>query len=503
MPHYRDIEILRGRLRELAHVKETLNLLEWDQETMMPERAAQKRAETVAYLSGTWHEKFLGINHDKLLEKLYQRHREGELSLRDAALVREVWRDYERAAKLPQSFVEDFAELTSRAQGVWAKAREQNDFNAFKPLLEKIVAQSRKKAELWGAPKMPYDALLDEYEPGMIADELSATFAELRAELVPFVEAIQQAGRIKAKPLKGTFSVEEQKKFSRFLAEALGFDLAAGRIDESVHPFSASTHPYDVRITTRYSEKNPWHAISNVIHECGHAFYAQDLSGREYGTPLGEGASLGIDESLAYFWESMVGKSRHTWKYLYPKLKRHFPGQLKAYTVHDFYLHINQIQPGLIRLEADEVTQILHIQVRFELEKELLEGTIEAKHLPELWDAKMRDYLGVKVPDDARGVLQDVHWSAGIFGYFPTYTLGNLYAAQLHLAVRRDVPDFDKRLARGDFAPIRQWLKRTIHQHGRRYPPQELLRRATGERLAVAPFMEYLKAKYKALYHVS
>lgn len=468
----------------------------------MPARAASLRAQMLAYLSGLHHRRFIDMNADGLLQAVYASFEKQELSKKDAALIRELWRDYTLATKLPAEFVEEFAAATSHAQLAWAQARKDNNFAHFRPHLENIVALSRTKAAYLGSESKPYDALLDTYEPGMTADELSITFAELKVGLVSLIQRIAHAKAARARAPKGVFPQRDQEAFLAFVNEKLGFDATAGRLDISTHPFTTGTHPLDVRITTRYDEKDPWYAIGSNIHEVGHALYEQGLPDTEAGTPLGEAVSLGVHESQSRFWENMIGKNMHTWKYFFPRLKKQFPAPLRTYTLDHWYRFINDVRPSRIRTEADEVTYNVHIIIRFEIEKELIEGTIKVKNLPEIWNQKMKDYLGVTVTKDSDGVLQDVHWSAGLIGYFPTYTLGNLYSAQLYYALLRDMPQFDAYLRKGQFQPIREWLKTNIHRHGRLYSAGELMQRATGSPLSVAPFLTYLTEKYSALYNL-
>src|SRR3989344_4116477 len=494
----KDLTRLRKKLDELLHLRSALALASWDQEVNMPPAAAESRAAMTAYLSGEDHTKLPALDENGLLTGLDAARRNHTLKPRGAAMIRELMRDYTLAAKLPMAFVIEFAELTSRAQHIWAEARSKNDFPLFRPWLEKIVKLSRIKAELLGGNR-PYDTLIDTFEPGMTSEELSITFVELRDALVTLVGKIRANKTKIPKGPTGTSPIADQKSFLDFINLKMGFDAQAGRLDPSTHPFTNGAHPTDVRIMTRYNEKDLWTSVGSDIHELGHALYEQGLPVKETGTPLAEAVSLGVHESQSRFWENMVGRNKNTWEFLYPEMRKRFPA-FRKYGLDDWYRHLHAVTPTLIRTESDEVTYNLHIIIRFEIEKELIEGSIGIKDLPEIWNQKVRDYLGIRVPDDAHGVLQDVHWSGGMIGYFPTYTLGNLYSAQLNEAIRKDMPDFDKKLAKGNFLPIRDWLREKIHRHGRFYSAPELMRRATGSSLSVAPFATYLKEKYSDLY---
>lgn len=497
--HAKDMAELRRRLTEMLHLRSALSLSSWDQEVYMPRGASVPRAEMLAYLSGEYHKKLLALNSGKLLSNLQKASDIGLLSRRERALVREIWRDYTLARKLPSTFVVEFADITSRAQHVWADARRTNDFKLFKPWLEKIVTLSRTKARLIGGSQ-PYDALLDTFEPGMTSDTLSATFAELKNGLIPLMAEIARSRIAAPKPPQGIFSITEQKALLEYINLKMGFDYDRGRLDESTHPFTSGSHPTDVRITTRYRETDLWYSIGSDIHELGHALYEQGLPAHEAGTPLGEAASLGVHESQSRFWENMVGRDIHTWRYLLPGMKKRFPDALKKYSLDEWYRSLHTVRPSLIRTEADEVTYNLHIILRYEIEKDLIEGSISVKDLPSIWNEKMHESLGLRVPNDAHGVLQDVHWSGGMLGYFPTYTLGNLYSAQLNEKIRSDMPDFDMKLSRGEFLPIRDWLNTKVHRFGRTYSARELMRKVTGSDLSAMPFLSYLDKKYTSIY---
>lgn len=495
------IEELKEKLIGISHISATLSLLGWDQEVHMPPKAVDARAQTVAFLSGIVHEKFIGLDTEGSLTKLKNDLDSGKLKGKNAAIVYEVWRDFERARKLPETFVHELAEVTSKAQSIWAQAREKNDFALFLPWLSKIVKLKKQEAEYVGYTNSPYDALLDEYEPGMTSEEAYQILNDLKDFLVPLLKRIRLSRvKISTEKTKGVFPVDKQIIFNKYIAEKMGFDFGAGRIDESTHPFTTSSHPLDVRFTTRYKKNNLLYSVGSTIHEAGHGLYEQGLPIEHFGTPLAESMSMGIHESQSRMWENMIGKSKSFWKFFYPKMQKEFPAPFKKVDIDEFYKAVNKVTPSLIRTEADEVTYNLHIIIRFEIEKEMIEGSIELKDLPVIWKSKMKEYLGVDVPSDALGVLQDVHWSCGYIGYFPSYSFGNLYSAQFYATLVREIPDISKKIAGGDFEEIREWLRKNIHVHGRLYTAEKLVKKITGEGLNSKYFNEYLEKKYKEIY---
>ncbi|MCU0660197.1 MAG: carboxypeptidase M32 [Candidatus Pacebacteria bacterium] len=492
------IDELKRRLLEIAHLSSALALLHWDQEVHMPKKGGASRALVIAELTGLIHQKLVALDVDRVLTKLQLAVKKGTLKGKDKVIVLETARTFERERKLPEAFVRDMAETISKAQSVWATARAQNNFTLFRPWLEKIVALKRKEATYVGYRASPYDALLDAFEPDMTTQEAARILHDLKDFLVSFLKELQsrpQAAKQRLS-LKATFPIAEQKKFNAVLASEIGFDLAAGVIEESTHPFTTNFHPHDVRFTTRYRTDDIIHAIGSTIHEAGHGLYEQGLPAEHFGTPLAEAVSLGVHESQSRMWENMIGKSKPFWRYFYPKLKKQFPEAFGKITLEDFYHAINRVTPSLIRTEADEVTYNLHIIIRFEIEKELIEGSIAVRDVPLIWQSKVKEYLGISVKDDAHGALQDVHWSAGLFGYFPTYTFGNLYAAQFFAAMERELP-VTALLAKGTFGPVREWLRKHIHSHGKRYTAGALVKKVTGEPLNSRYFADYLKKKYR------
>ena len=498
-----NISKLREKLQELYHINSALAVLHWDQEVFMPSKGAALRAATISNLAGILHEKFISKDFAALLKKAKAKLDDGNLDDEESAIVRELWREYERQKKLPVAFVKEMAQICSEGHNVWIKAREKADFKIFLPYLKKIVALKRKEAKLVGYKKSPYDALLDTYEPYSTSEEISMIFEELKNFLVPFLKKIEKSkAKISPKILSGNFPIEQQKQFNEEVAKKIGFDFEAGRLDTSVHPFSTGFHPNDVRITTRFRKDDLFSSLFSTIHETGHALYEQGLVTKKFGTPLGESISHGIHESQSRMWENTVARSNNFWKYFYPKLQKKFPKPFARIKFEDFYCAINFVEPSLIRVEADEVTYSLHIILRFEIEKELIEGSIEVEDLPKIWNAKMKEYLGVKVPSDANGVLQDVHWSGGGIGYFPSYTLGNLYAAQFYNTAKKDIINLEKEIAAGEFGHLRQWLRKKIHIHGKMYSADGLVREVTGEPLTSQYFIDYLKEKYGEIYKI-
>lgn len=503
MAKEKNISELREKLQEIYHLGSALQVLHWDMEVFMPPKGAFNRAATISNLAGTLHEKFISKDFAALLKKAKSQLDAGKLGGVDSAIVCELWREYERQKKLPVAFVKEMAQVCSEGHNIWIKAREKSDFKIFLPYLKKIVALKRKEAKLVGYKKSPYDALLDTYESYATSEEISMIFEELKNFLVPFLKKISKAkGKVDPDIIKGNFPIEQQKKFNEEVAKKLGFDFEAGRLDTSVHPFSTGFHPNDVRMTTRFKKDDLSYSFFSTIHETGHALYEQGLNADHFGTPIGEAISLGIHESQSRMWENMVARSKNFWKYFFPKLQSQFSKPFEKMKFDDFYRAINFVQSSLIRTEADEVTYSLHIILRFEIEKELIEGSIEVEDLPKIWNAKMKEYFGVKVPSDAMGVLQDTHWSGGGIGYFPTYALGNLYAAQFWSTAKKDIINLEKEIAAGEFGHLREWLREKIHIHGKMFSADGLVREVTGEPLTSQYFIDYLKKKYGEIYGI-
>jgi carboxypeptidase Taq len=495
---------LRARLREIATLASASATLSWDQETMMPPEAGPLRAEQLATLAGLVHERAT----DPRLGGLIDRCEDDTALQRDDATrasLREIRRDWERAIRLPTELVREITETGSLAMEAWKAARAASDYAAFAPWLAKTVALARARAEhLRGDGEGElYDALLDPYEPGMTAARLEEVFGTLRAGLTPLLAAAAEAAPTDERAAWIVLPIERQQAFNREVAAAIGFRFEAGRLDSSAHPFCEGAGPGDTRLTTRYRADGWMDALSSTLHEAGHGLYEQGLPKQErWGEPLAESASLGIHESQSRLWENAVGRSRPFWRWALPRARERFGAALEGVGAEELFRAANVVRPNLIRVESDEATYNLHIMLRFDLERALLRGDLTADDLPGAWNERMRADLGLEVPDDARGALQDVHWSMGAIGYFPTYTLGNLYAAQLWEAIRRGLPELDAQIEGGEFAPLLGWLRREIHAHGRRFPAEELCRRASGGPLRPEPLLRYLEGKLLDVYGV-
>ncbi|MCA8973087.1 MAG: carboxypeptidase M32 [Planctomycetes bacterium] len=500
MPHAA-YEALLTRQREAFLLGATSALLGWDQETYMPRGAGAIRADQLALLARLHHERATDLRVGDLLSAC----EDDPDCLADpdrAANVRELRRDFDRATKLPEALVGELAEVESRAQQAWAEARRNSDFGAFRPWLERMVALQQRKADcLAAAGTSRWDALADLYEPGMRAADLTALFGPLRQRLVELRQRLDRGTRPDDTFVRAEIDESRQEAFVRRVVTAMGFDFDRGRIDRSAHPFCTGTGG-DVRLTTRFHRDNVLDALGSTMHEAGHGLYEQGLAPEHLGSPLGEAVSLGIHESQSRLWENHVGRSRAFWQWCWPLAGEHLGPACAGQSAATAFAAANLVQPSLIRVEADEATYDLHVMVRFELEQALIAGDLAVADLPERWNALYRDYLGVEVPDDRRGCLQDVHWSCGLFGYFPTYTLGNLYAAQLAAAADRALGGLAPLLAKGEFAPLREWLREAVHRHGRRLSPGDLCLQATGAPLSSAPFFTYLESKLAEAYQL-
>jgi carboxypeptidase Taq len=417
-----------------------------------------------------------------------------------ATNVHEVRRVYDRAVKLPGELVAAIARATTLGRESWVKARQDSNFSLFAPHLEELLRLKREVADRIGYADDPYDALLDEYEPGARAADVQQVFAGLRKELVPLVQAISVAPRKPdASILERACPVPAQAAFARGVVAAMGFDFAAGRIDTTTHPFCSGASPLDVRLTTRYDEHYLPMSLFGLMHEAGHGLYEQGLDPAHAHTPMGMSISLGIHESQSRLWENQVGRSRAFWQHWLTPLQQQFP-TLADVSLDDWVFAINTVRPSLIRVEADEVTYNLHIMLRMDIERQMVGGQLAVRDVPAAWNEAMQQMLGVTPPNDGQGCLQDIHWSMGILGYFPTYALGNLYSAQIFAASRAALPELDAQIARGELVPLREWLRENVHRHGQRYRAGELCEKVTGAPLSHAPLVDYLNKKYRALY---
>ncbi|OLB84848.1 MAG: carboxypeptidase [Actinobacteria bacterium 13_2_20CM_2_66_6] len=492
---------LRQILAEVTDLNRAALVLEWDQETYMPPGGVQGRAEQLATLLRLSHVMFTGADVGRLLDALEDELSSAPFDSDEASIVRVTRRDYDQARKLPPDLVAEIARAGSVARPVWEKARRDEDFNLFAPYLAKNVELNRRIADALGYRDRPYDALIDRSEPGMTTKQLTAIFAELKEAIVPLVAGIaRHADAVDDSVLYRGFDPDLQVSYALDVVKRLGYDLERGRQDISTHPFSTGFGPGDVRITTRVSRDFFNECLFGSIHESGHAMYNQGMSAEIDRTPLWDGASPGVHESQSRLWENLVGRSLPFWRHFYPSLRKAFPQPLTGVDEEAFYRAVNRSHPSFIRVEADEVTYNLHVLLRFELENELLEGKLEVKDVPEAWNARFKSYVGLDVPNDREGALQDIHWSFVSFGIFPGYTIGNLVSAQLMEKIRADIPDLDAQVEKGQFAALLGWLRKNVHRHGRKFTPDELLERATGKPLTAAPWIAYVRKKFGALY---
>lgn len=492
--HVREADLLRG----------CGAVLSWDQEVMMPKGGLTYRSRQLALLARLHHERMT----DPRLEELLHRCESDRDLMEDARSVAAVnvarlRRDYDRATRLPAELVEEEARLACLGHEVWREARRDSDFARFRPALEELLGLARRKAECYGwAPGgEAWDALAEDYEPGCTAADVARVFGPLRKRLAALVDAIRGATKRPTVRFNAQeIPIERQRAFVAAVARAIGFDFDRGRLDVSTHPFCGGSHRGDVRLTTRFHAADVLDALGSTMHEAGHGMYEQGLLEAHVGTPMGDAVSLGIHESQSRMWENQVGRSAPFWRWAIGPVREHLGAAAEGVSAEQLFAEANVVQPGFIRVEADEATYNLHVMIRFELERGMMSGSLDVADLPEAWNAKYREYLGIEVPDDARGCLQDVHWSSASFGYFPTYTLGNLYSAQLFEAARRAIPDLEEGFARGAFAPLRDWLNANVHAHGRRYQASELCELVTGAALSPDPLLRHLEGKLKPLY---
>jgi carboxypeptidase Taq len=502
-PQEKRVSAFREYVKKMVSFNQALAILHWDMRVKAPRKGMDARSELIGVLSA---EQFKLATSKELEEHLEALSEPATLETLDPitrGTVLECKKEFERSKKLPPEKFQEFVVLTAQAGTVWEDARANSDFSMFRPYLEKIVKLQLEFVEYWGYSGNKYDTLLDMYEPGMTVAQLDSMFATLREKTVKLVSAIADSPN---KPdisfLTKHFPESEQEAFSRYILEKIGYDFNAGRLDRSVHPFCTSFAPGDVRITTRFDPNFFNMALFGCIHEAGHAIYEQNINPELLGTPLCDGTSMGIHESQSRYWENMVGRSLPFWNHFYGDLVKTFPTQFEGVSVEQFYRGINQVTPSLIRVEADELTYNLHIMIRYEIEKGLIDQTMEVGDLPTIWNEKMKEYLGIVPETDREGVLQDVHWSGGSFGYFPTYSLGNVYAAQFANVMKKEISGYEELIQNGEFAPIRAWLKEKIHRHGKLKSPNELVQEITGELTNASYLMEYLEKKYTEIYNL-
>lgn len=494
---------LAKKLEELGQLEQIMGILHWDQEVIMPRGATQARAGQISSLAGVAHEKQTDPQIGELLDQL-EAGSSKDLDPYELCNIRETRRAYDRETKVPMELVQEMAELSSKGHHVWAKARAENKYSDFAPVLERLIELQKQWAHHVEPNKPPYDVLMDIYERDLTMDRVDLIFERLKVELVPLIRAIQESAyQPDTSFLQGEFSVAKQEKLGRTISEALGFDFDKGRMDVSVHPFCGGADPTDVRITTRYGSDNFMESLFAVIHETGHAMYEQGRMERDRALPVSEALTTGIHESQSLFWERMISKQKAFCEHYMDLFTRTFPDNLKGVDVQVFYEAINICRPSFIRVESDEVTYPMHIILRYEIEKGIFDGTYAVSDLPEVWNNKMQEYVGIRPATDTEGILQDVHWSGGAFGYFPSYTFGAMYACQFYNAMKQRTPDLENWIREGKFQLIRQWLNEKIHVKGKLLSTEALLKEVTGEDLNPTHFTTYLKNKYNEIYRLN
>lgn len=495
------LDKLIKKTREVAVINSCASLLGWDERTYMPRKGADHRADQLAFMAGLSHSRFVDPEIGDLINTVKSSDLVNGGNSDAGVIVREIGREYDKAVKMPQDLVEEIARVTTKSQGVWAEARAEKDFSKFKPWLEKVINLKKKEAEAVGYEGDAYNAMLDDYEPGATVESIDAIFTKHRKELVELLKAVKDSGK---EPdiaiITRTYPVDTQRKFGELAARAIGFDFEQGRLDVTTHPFCTDIGPGDVRITTRYNEHHFNGAFFGTLHESGHGIYEQNLDHKHYGTPLADAVSLGIHESQSRMWENFVGRSKAFWKHFYPIAQKEFPEALGNTSLEDFYFAVNDVRPSFIRVEADEATYNLHILLRFEMERAFFSGDLKVDDIPSVWNEKFKSYFDLTPPDDAQGCMQDIHWSAGLIGYFPTYALGNLYAAQFFAKADEDLGGLHAQFEKGEFGQLKQWLVDNIHQHGRRYLANDLVERVTGKPLGSEALMAYMNKKFGELY---
>jgi carboxypeptidase Taq len=497
------LQTLKQRLATITDLNYTAALLAWDQRTYMPPGGAVGRSEQLSTVQRLAHEHFTSDEIGRLLEQTASLAVEGDEN-DDACLVRRTRQDYERARKLPNEFVAEMTRARSLANQAWQEARRKADFHMFQPYLETMFDFAKRSAEYLGYSEHPYDALLDQFEPGMTTAQVRTLFSELKEGTVPLLKAIIDSSvEVDDSVLHQPFDEAKQEEFGVKITRLFGYDWQRGRQDRTVHPFCINFGHGDVRITTRFSPDflNP--ALFGTMHETGHALYEQGVDPALRRTPLERGASLGVHESQSRLWENLVGRSRLFWEANYSRLQELFPDQLGNVDLETFYRAVNKVQPSYIRVEADEITYNLHIMLRFELETALVEGTLKVADLPEVWNSKMQELVSITPTNDAEGVLQDMHWSSALIGYFPTYTIGNVLSVQLWECALADHPSIREEIGRNEYGTLLSWMRRNIHRHGRKFEPNELIHKATGQSLNATPYINYLRTKFGEIYGVT
>ncbi len=500
------VQKLKKLTKDIVLLEHAIATLSWDQETYMPSLAIGEKGEQLALLQGIMHKKTTSSEIGHLLEELgADNHnpsgKSNEADTTDKAFIREIFRQYKIQTRLSKKLVTDLALETSLSQAAWIEARKKSDFSIFKPHLSRVLELTKQKAKSIGYKDTPYDALLDEFEPWTSTKEIDDTFQSIQPWLTEFIGKIKNAKQVDDSFLQKDFDISKQEVFGRKVLQNMGYSYDRGRLDISAHPFTTTLGRDDVRLTTRYQKDFFKTGLFGIIHECGHGLYELGFGENIKGNLLASGTSLGIHESQSRTWENIIGRSYSFWKYYYPELQKYFPENLKHISLDSFYKGINKVEPSLIRVEADEVTYNLHIILRFQLEQELISGSLSIEDLPEAWNAKTHNFFGITPENDANGVLQDIHWPMGAFGYFPTYALGNFYSAQFTSKMEKEI-DIETSLESGNLLSILNWLRKNIHQYGASLTASELAVKITGEKLNPEYFKKYLENKYKQIYNI-
>nr|WP_040949309.1 carboxypeptidase M32 [Gorillibacterium massiliense] len=494
------VQGFRDLVKRICSYNEAISIMYWDLRTGAPRKGVEDRSESLGLLSTDVFKMSTSAEMGDFLSFIEQT-KDDTIDPLTRKMAEDLRKDYDRMVKIPPDMYREYVILTSQAETIWTEAKNASDYPKFRPYLEKIIEFNKQFIELYGYEGHKYNALLDMYEPGLTVEKLDKLFGTLRDRTVPLVKAISESpNKPDASFLKQSFPIEKQKAFNRMIVQEMGYDFAAGRLDETEHPFEITINQGDVRITTRYVESDFTFALFSTVHEGGHALYEQNIDPELKGTNLSSGTSMGIHESQSRFWENMVARSPEFWIRYYGDLQKAFPEQLQQVSQEDFIRAVNVSESSLIRIEADELTYNLHIIIRYEIEKALFEGSIHTEDLPAVWNQKYKEYLGVEPDSDKTGILQDTHWSGGSFGYFPSYALGNMYAAQIRHTLKKEMPDMDEKIAKGDLLPIKDWLKEKIYRYGKKLTPNEIIMSVTGEELNPLYLVEYLEEKYKAVY---
>lgn len=487
-------------LEKIRAYNEAINVMFWDLRTGAPKKAVEGRSEVIGLLSTEVYELMTSKELERILRNLSSSECQCELDEPTKKSLEDMKKEFNRNKKIPAEMYREYVVLISKSEAIWQEAKEKSNFNILKPYLEQIVKYNKEFTELWGYKGNRYNALLDLYEPGMTVEQLDPLFSDLKEALIPLVKKVASSGSIYTKFLSKQYSIDKQKHFCELLLKRMGFDFNKGTLGLTAHPFQTTLNSCDIRIATKFDEADLATGIFSALHEGGHAQYEQNISPELEELLLYEGTSTAIHESQSRFWENIVGRSSEFWEFYYKELVNLFPEQLADIPVKDYFRAINEMKPSLIRIEADELTYNFHIMLRYEIEKQLINGNLKVSELPAYWNSKMEEYFGITPTNDTEGVLQDVHWAEGMFGYFPTYTLGNIYAAQIYNKLKQDLPEFNDMLRLGNLIPIKAWLNKNIHQHGKLVSPNELIEKVTGEPLNAKYLIDYLTEKVDNIY---